>query len=169
MILFLYILSSSITNSYIVFLQFSSVQLLSCFWLFATPRTVAPQVSLSITNSQSLLKLIPSSHLILCHPLLLPHSIFPSIRVFSNESVLHMRWPQYWSFNLSINPSKEYSGLISFKIDWFDLLAVQGTLKSLVPTPQFKSINSLVLSFLYSPTLTSCMDIHDYWKNHSFD
>ena len=89
----------------------------------------------------------------------------PSIRVFSSESVLHIRWPKYWRFSFSISPSNEYSGLISFRMDWLDLLAVQGTLKS-SPTPQFKSINSLALSSLYSPTLTS---IHDYWKNHGFD
>ena len=126
---------------------------------------------LSTTNSRSLLKLMsiesvmPSNHLILCHPLLLLPSIFPSIRVFSKESVLHIRWPKYWNFSFSISPSNEYSGLISYRIDWFDILAVQGTLES-SPTPQFKSINSLALSFLYSPTLTS---IHDYWKNDSFD
>ena len=107
----------------------------------------------------------PSNQLILCHPLLLP-SIFPSIRVFSNESALRIRWPKYWSFSININPSNEYSGLISFRMDWLDLLAVQGTLKSGSPTPQFKNIKSSVLSFLYSPTLTS---IHDYWKNHSLD
>ena len=99
---------------------------------------------------------MPSNHLILCHPLLLLPSIFPSIRVFCNESGLRIRWPKYWSFNFSISPSNEYSGLISFRMDWFDLRAVQGTLKSSL-TPQFKSINSLVLSFLYSPTLTSIM------------
>ena len=108
---------------------------------------------------------MPSNHLILCHPLLLPPSIFPSIRVFSNESVLHLRWPKYWSFSLSISPSNEYSGLISFMIDWLGLLTVQGTLKSLFQHHQYKSINSAVLSFLYSPALTS---IHDYWKNHIF-
>ena len=136
----------------------------------ATPWTVACQASLSITNSRSLLKLMsielvmPSNHLILCCPLLLP-SIFPSIRVFSNDSVLCIRWPKYWSSSFNISPSNEYSGLISFRMDWLDLLAVQGTLK-FSPTPQFQSINSLVLSSLYSPTLTF---IHDYWKNHSFD
>ena len=116
----------------------SSVQLLSCVWLFATPWTAAHQVSLSITNSWSLLKLksiksvIPSNHLILCCPLFLLPLNFPSIRVFSNESVLHIRWPQsHWIFSFSISPSNEYSGLISFRIDWFDLLAVQGALKSL--------------------------------------
>ena len=102
-----------------------------------TPWTSAHQASLSITNSRSLLKLMsiasvmPCSHLILCHPLLLPSSVFPSIRVFSNESVLHIRWPKYWSFSFSISPSNEYSGLISCRIDWLDLFAVQGTLKSL--------------------------------------
>ena len=106
---------------------------------------------------------MPSNHLILCHPLCL-HSLFPSIRVFSEESVLHIRWPKDWSFSFSISPSNEYSGLISFRIDWFDLLAVQGTLQESSLAPQFKNINSLVLSFLYSPTLTS---IHDYWKNHT--
>ena len=106
-------------------------------WLFVTPWTVACQVSLSITNSRSLLKLIsiesviPCNHLILCHPLLLLSSIFPSIRGFSSESVLLIRWPKYWSFSFSISPSNEYSGPVSFRMDWFDLLAVQGTLKSL--------------------------------------
>ena len=117
--------------------SFSSVQSVSHVWLFATPWTAACQASLSITNSWSLLKLmsielvIPSNHLILCHPLLLP-SIFPSIRVFSNESVLHIRWPKYWRFSVNISPSNEHSGLISFRMDWLDLLAVQGTLKSLI-------------------------------------
>ena len=126
---------------------------------------------LSITKSRSLLKrmsiesVMPSNHLILCHPLLLLPSIYPSIRVFSNESVLCIRQPKYWSFSFSISPSNEYSGLIFFRIDWFDLPAVQGTLKS-SPTSQFKSINSLALSCLYSPPLTSILD---YWKNHSFD
>ena len=148
-------------------IMLSSVQSLSCVQLFVTPWTAARQASQSINNSQSLLKLMPiesvmpSNHLILCCPLLLLPSIFPSIRVFSNESVLLIRWPKYWSFSLSISPSNEYSGLISFRMDWLDLLAVQGTLKS-SPAPQFKSIDSLTLSFL----LTS---IHDYWKNHSLD
>ena len=116
----------------------SSVQSLSCVQLFVTPQTAARQASLSIANSQSLLKLMslelvmPSNHLILCRPFLLPASIFPSIRVFSNESVLHIRWPKYWTFSLSISPSNEYLGLISFMIDRFDFLAVQGTLKSLL-------------------------------------
>ena len=114
------------------------VQSLSCVRLFVTPRTSARQASLSITNSQSLLKLMsiesvmPSNHLILCHPLLLLPSIFPSIGVFSNELALFIRWSNYWSFSFSISPSSEYSGLISFSVDWFDLLAVQGTLKSLL-------------------------------------
>ena len=139
----------------------------------ATPWAAACQASLSITNSQSLLKLMsfesvmPSNHFTLCHPLLLPPSIFLNIRVFSNESVLCIRGPKYWSFSFNINPSNEYSGLISFRMDWLDLLAVQVTLKSLIQHHSSKaSINSLSLSFLYSPTLTS---IHDYWKNHSFD
>ena len=106
---------------------------------------------------------MPSNHLILCCPLLLLPSIFPNIRVFSSESVLHIRWPTYWSFSFRISPSNVYSGLISFRTDWFDLLEVQGTLES-SPTPQFKSIQSLALCFLYGPILTS---IHDYWKNHS--
>ena len=115
-----------------------SVQLLSCIQLFATPWTAACQVSLSITNSWNLFKLMsiksvmPSNHLILCHLLLLLPSIFPSIRVFSNKSVLLIRWPKYWSFSFSISPSNEYSGLISFRMDWLDLLAVQGTLKILL-------------------------------------
>ena len=118
----------------------SSVQSLSRVRFFATPWTVALQASLSITNSRSLLKLIsiesvrPSNHLLLCRPLLLLPSIFASIKVFSNESVIHTRWPKYWSFSFSISPSIEYSGLISFRMDWLDLLAVQGTLKSRLET-----------------------------------
>ena len=150
----------------------SWVQLLSRAQLFAIPWTAVHQASLSITNSWSLLKLMsiklvmPSDHLILCQPLLLPPSIFPNIRFFSNESVLCIMWPKYWSFSFSISPSNEYSGLISFRMDWLDLLAVQGTLQESSPTPQVKSINSLALSFPYSPTLIS---IHDYQKNQSFD
>ena len=127
-----------------------SVQQLSRVRLFATPWTAAPQASLSITNSRSLLKLMsiewvmPSNHLILCRPLLLPPLIFPSIRVFffffPNESVLRIRWPKYWSFSFSISPSNEYSGLISFRFDWFNLLAVQGTSERLPQTPHFISI-----------------------------
>ena len=146
-----------------------SVQSLSCVRLFVTAWTAACQASLSITNSRSLLKLMSfesvmsSNHLILCRPLLLLPSIFPSIRVFSNESVLHIRWSKYWSF--SIIPSSEYSGLIS--LGWTGWISLESKgLSRVFSTPQFKSINSLVLSFLYSPTLTS---IHDHWKNHSFD
>ena len=148
-----------------------SVQSLSRVRLFSTPRTAAHQASMPITNSWSSLKLtsiksvMPSNHLILCHsPLLLP-SIFPGIRVLSNESALHIRWPKNWTFIFNISPSNEHPGLISFRMDWLDLLAVQGILKSLLQH-QFKSINSSVLSFLYGPTLTS---IHDHWKNHSLD
>ena len=123
---------------YSVKLQFRSIQSLSCVQLFATPCTVAPQASLSFTNSRSLLKIMsvrsamPSNHLLLYHPLLIPPSIFPSIRVFSNESFLHIRWPNYSGFRVSTSFSNEYSELISFRMDWFDLLAVQGTLKSLL-------------------------------------
>ena len=126
-------------DSGILFIKVThSVQLLSCVQLFATPCSAAHQASLSITSSWSLLKLMsiesvmPSNHLILCHPLLFLPSIFPSIRVFSKESVLCIRWPRYWSLRFSISSSNEYSGLISFRIEWFDLLAVQGTLKSLL-------------------------------------
>ena len=135
-----------------------SVQLLSHVRLFATPWTVAHQASLSITNYRSLLKLlsiesvISSNHLILCCTLLLLPSILPSIRVFSNESVLRIKWPKYWSFSISISPSNEYSGLISFRMHWLDL-AVQGTQES-SPTPQFKSIHSSALSFLYELQLS---------------
>ena len=140
---------------------FSSVQLLSHVRLFVTPWTAEFPASLSITNPWSLPKLMPiesvmpSNHLILYRPLLLLPSIFPSIKVFSNESALRIRCPNYWSCSFNISPSNEHSGPISFRMDWFDLLAGS------YPTPQFKSINSSVLSFLYSPTLTS---IHDYWK-----
>ena len=124
---------------------------------------------MSITNSWSLLKLmsiesvLPSNHLILCCPPLLPPSIIPRIMVFSNESVIRIRWPKDWSLSFSFSPSNEYSGLISFRTDWFDLLALQGTQES-SPIPQFKSINSSALSFFYSPTLTS---IHDYWTREA--
>ena len=147
-------------------LKFSSAQSFSRVYLFATPWTTACQASLPIANSQSLLKLMsielvmPSNHLILCRPLLLLPSVFPSIRVFSNESVLRM-WPKYQSFSFSITLSNKYSGLISFRIDWFDLVAVQGTLKSLLQHQgtlksllHFQNINSSALSFLYGPTLT---------------
>ena len=150
---------------------FSSVQSLSRVQLFAAPWTAALQASLSITNSWSLLKLMstesvmPPNHLILCRSLLLLPSIFPSIRVFSNGSVLCIRWPKYWSFSFNISPSNEHPGLISFRMDWLDLLATRDS-QGFCPTPQFKSINSSALSFLYSPTVTS---IHDKWKNNSFD
>ena len=132
--------------------QFSSVQSISRVWLFATPWTTARQASLSITNSQSPLKpmsiksVIPSNHLILCRPLLLLPSIFPSIRVFSNESALRIRWPKYWSLSFNISPFNEHPGLISLRIDWFDLLAVQGTLKSLVHHHSSKASFNLVYS-----------------------
>ena len=150
----------------------SSVQLLSCVRLFVTPWTTAYQASLSITNSRSLFKLIsiesvmPSNHLILCRPLRLLPSIFPSNRVFSNDSVLCIRWPKYWSFSFNISPSSEHSGLTSLRIDWLDLLSVQRTLRNLLQHHSSKASILAVLGFLYSPTLTS---IHDYWKNHSLD
>ena len=133
----------------------------------ATPWTAACQSSLFLTISWSLYKLMsiesmmPSIHLILCRSLLLLPSIYPSIRVFSNESALHTWWPKYWSFNFSISSSNEYSELVSFRTDWFNLLAVQGTVQSLL-----QHHSSLALSLLYGPTLTS---IHDSWKNHRFD
>ena len=129
-----------------------SVQSHRCVRLFVTPRTAAHQASLFITNSQSLLKLMsiesvmPSNCLILCRPLLLPPSVFPSIRIFSNDPVIRIRWPKYWSFSFSISPSNEYSELISIKMDWLDFLAAQGTLKSLL-----QHHNSSALSFLYNP------------------
>ena len=147
------------------------IQLLSCIRLFATPWTAACQASLPFTIFWSLFKpmsiesVMESNHLIRCPPLLLPPSIFPSIRVFSNELALCIRWPKDWTFSFSISPSNEYSGLISFRMDWLDLLAVQGTQES-SPTPQFKSIDSSALSLLYCPTPTS---VPDYWENHSFD
>ena len=128
-------LDESLASQLVQVIYLSSVQSLSRIRLFATLQTAACQASLSITNPQSLLKLMsvvsvmPSNHLILCRPLLFPPSIFPSIRVFSNESVLCIRWPKYWSFSFSISPSNEYSGLVSFRMDWLDLLAVQGTLR----------------------------------------
>ena len=155
-----------------IFFKFSpSVQSLIHVQLFATPRTAARQASLSIINSQSLLKLMsiesvmPPNILILCRPLLLLPSIFTSIRVFSKQSVLHIKGLKYWSFSFSISPSSEYSGLISFRIDWFDFLAVLGTLKSLL---QHHSSKASILwhSAFFIVQLTS---IHDYWKNHSFD
>ena len=144
---------------------------LSHVQFYATPWAAARQVSLSITNFQSALKLmsteavIPSNHLILCHPPLLPPSIFPSITVFSNESVCHNRWPKYQSLSFSISPSSEYSGLISFRIDWLDLLAVQKTLLRVFYNTTVQKHQNLSPQF-YSSTLIS---IHDYWKNHGFD
>ena len=143
----------------------------SVFSDFATPWTAAHQASLSITNSWSLLKLMsielvmPSSHLILCHPLLLRPSIFPSIRIISNESVLHIRWPKYWSFGFNISPSNEYSGLISFRMDWLDLLSAQGTLKSLL---QHHSSKASILQFIFLSGLT-LTSIHTCWINNRFD
>ena len=140
----------------------TSVQSLSRVRLFVTPLTAARQASLSITNSQSLLQLMPiesvmpSNHLILCHPLLLP-SIFPSIRVFSSKSVLHIRWPKYWSFSFNISPSNECSGLISFRMDWLDLLAVQGTLKSFLQHHSSKA-SILQCSAFFMVQLTSIDD-----------
>ena len=139
--------------------------------LFVTPQTATCQASLSITNSLSLLKLMfiesvmPSNHLILCHPLLLPPSIFPSIGVFSNESVLPIRWPEYWSFSFSIHPSNECSGVISFRMDWLDLLAVQGTPKSLFQHHSSKASMLQHSAFF----IVQLSHPHDYWKNHSFD
>ena len=157
------------------FSEFSSVQLLSHVQLFATPWIAARQASLSITNSQSLLKLMsiesvmPSNHLILCRPLLLPHSVFPSIRVFSNESVLHMRWPKHWSFSFSISPSNEYSGLISFRMDWLDLLAVQGILRSLLQLHSSKASTPQHPAHAPIPHSPAPTSIHDNRKNHNFD
>ena len=141
----------------------SSVQSLSCVWLFATPWMAAYQASLSITNCQSLLQLksiesvMPPNHLNLCHPLLLLSSIFPSIKVFSNESVLHIRWLKFWSFSFNINPSNEYSGLISFRMDWLDLLPVQGTLKSFSNTTVQKH-----QFFIAQPSSQSNSHIHTW-------
>ena len=147
--------------------QFSSVQSLSPVWLFVTPWTAALQASLSITSLWSLLKLmsiklvIPSKHLILCCSLLLS-----SIRVFSSESLPHIRWPKYWSFSFSISPSEEYSGWFPLRLTGLISLQSKESSQESSPTPQFKSINSLALSFLYGPALTPILD---YWKNHSLD
>ena len=151
--------------------QFSSIQFSSvpqsCPTLcnpmnYSTPGFPVHHHSCSLLKLMSIKSVMPPNHLVLFCPLLLLPLIFPSIWVFSSESVLPIRWPKYWSFSFSISPSNEYSGLISFRIDWFDFLALQES----SPTPQFKSINSLALSFIYSATLSS---IHSYWKNHSFD
>ena len=153
-------------------IQFSSSVVSSSLWPHGLQHVRPPcpsptpgAYSNTYSRCHKLTSVMPSNHLILCCPLLLMPSIFPSIRVFSNELALRIRWPKCWNFSFNISPSSEYSGLIVFRIDWFDLLAAQGTLKS-SPAPQFKITNSLALSFLYGPTLTS---IHDYWKNHSFD
>ena len=152
--------------------HFSSVQSLSRVWLFETPWITARQTSLSITNSRSSPTLMcielvmPSSHLILCRPLLLLPPVPPSIRVFSSESTLRMTWPKYWSFSFSISPSSEHPGLVSFTMDWLDLLAVQGTLKSLLQHHSSKASILWHSAFFHSPVLTS---IHDHWKNHSLD
>ena len=148
--------------------SFSSVQL--CLTLCDPMNCSTPDLPVhhqlwSPPKPMSIESVMPSNHLILCCPLLLLPSIFPSIRVFSNESALRIRWPKYWSFSFNISPSNEHPGLISFRMNSLNRLAVQGTQESF-PTPQFKSINSSALSFLYSPTLTS---IHDHWKNHSLD
>ena len=149
----------------------SSVQLLSRVWLFATPWIAAHQASLYITSCRSLPKLLsksvtPSSRLILCRPLLLLPPIPPSIRVFSNESALYIKWPKYWSFSLSISPSSEHPGLISFRMDCLDLLAVQGTLKSLLQHHSSKASILQCSAFFIVQPLTS---MHDHWKNHSLD
>ena len=160
------------TGKTIALTQFSSVQSLSRVQLFATPWTTAHQASLSITNSQSPPKpmsielVMPSNHLIICRPLLLLPSIFSSIRVFSNESALRIRWPKYWSFSFNISPSNEHPGLISFRMDWLHLLAVQGTLKSLLQHNSSKASVLQCSAFFIVPTLTS---IHDHWKNYSLD
>ena len=153
--------------------QFSSVQSLSRVWLFVTPWTTAGQAPLSITNSRSSLRLMsiesvmPFNHLILCCPFLFLPSVSPSIRVFSSESVLHIRWPKYWSFSFSISPSNEYSGLSSFGMDWLDLLAVQGTLnKESSPTPQFKALILLCSAFFIAQLSHPYMTTE---KNHNFD
>ena len=147
------------------------VQSRSHIQLFATPRTATGHTPLSFTISQSWLKfmsiesVVLSNHLIFYHPLLLLPSIFPSIKVFFNESVLHIRWAKYWSFSFSIGPSNEYSGVISFRVDWFDFLAIQRTLKSLLQHQSWKA-SILWCSAFFLVQLTS---IHDYWKNHSFE
>ena len=164
---------SLLSSIHLWFSQFSSVQSLSHVWLFVIPLITAHQDSLSITNSRTLVKLMsiesvmPSSHLILCHPLLLLAPISPSLRVFSNESTLHIRWPKYWSFSFSISPSNEHRGLISFRMDWLDLLAVQGTLKSLCQDHSSK--HQFVFAIQLSLQSSSHIPIHDHWKNHSLD
>ena len=156
----------------LLIVQFSSVQLLNHVRLFVTPWTAARQTSLSITDSRSSPKpmsiksVMPSNHLILCCPLLLLSSIFPSIRVFSNESALCIRWPKYWSFSFNISPSNEHPGLISFRTDWLDLLIVKGALKSLLQHHNSKASILWLSAFFIVQLHTS---IHDHWKNHSLD
>ena len=146
--------------------------MLSCVRFFVTPRTAVRQASLSIANSQSLPKLMsiesvmPSNHLILCHPLLLLPSIFPSIRVFSNESACCIRWPKYWSFRFNISPSNEHSGLTSFRLKWLNLLAVQGILKGLL---QHHSLKTTILQCSAFFIIQRSQSIHDHWENHPFD
>ena len=158
--MYIHIYSFHILSPY----QFNSAQLLCCVWLFETPWVAACQASLSITNSRSSLRLtsiesvMPSSHLILCRPLLLLPPVPPSIRVFSNESTFCMRWPKYWSFSFSIIPSNEHPGLISFRMDWLDLLAVQGTLKSLLQHHNSKASQNTDYSFLCY-TVGPCLSI----------
>ena len=171
-------ISYSSTISSTLLLEFSSVQSLSRVWLFATPRITARQASLSITNSQSSFRLtsiesvMPSSHLILCRPLLLLPLIPPSIRVFSNESTLRIRWPKYWSFSFSIIPSKEIPGLISFRMDWLDLFAVQGTLKSLLQHHSSKASILWGSAFftiqLSHPCMTTGSWPSPYSQSHTF-
>ena len=165
------IFSSKTSTYYILHVQFSSIQSLSCVRLFATPWTAAHQASLSFTTSWSVLKLMPidsvmlSNHLILCHPLLFLPSVFPSTRVFFSELALCIRWPKYWSSSFNISPSNEYSVFIAFKIDWFDFLAVQGTLKSFL-----QHYSSKASIFRHSAFfIVQLIYTHDCWKNHNFD
>ena len=154
--------------------RFSSVQLLSRVWLFAIPWTAVHQASLSIINSWSPPKpmsielVMTYNHLILCCPLFLLLLVFLSITVFSNESALHIRWAKYWSFSFSINPSNEYSELISFRIDWFNLLAVQGSFKNLLH-PHSSKASILCHSALFVVQFSHLYIVYDYWKSHSFD
>ena len=157
---------------HVVVVSVSSVQSLSCVRILVGPWTATCQASLSITNSQTLLKLMStesvttSNHLILCHPLVLPTSVFPSIWIFSNESALLIRWPKYWSFSFNISSSNEHSGLITFRMDWLDIFVVQEILKSLQHHSSKASILQRSAFFIVQLTHTS---IHDYWKNHSLD
>ena len=147
----------------VVFQSLSCALLFLTWWTAACQALLSSPISWSLINFLSFESVMLSNYLILCYPLLILSSFFLSIKVFYNESAIHIEWPKYWSFSFSNNVSNENSGLISFRIDCFDLLTVQGTLKNSYPTPQSKVINSLVLSLLYGPALTC---IHDYWKNH---